>query len=149
MLQRFGEATNFIATNVALICTLRPNAVPDPSLLVCIEERAVANRLLARVRGHVLYRAGRFEEAVQRLNEQLAATTDGTGSFREWLFLAMAHHHLGHAAEARQWLDKTIQWEAKQKADAKPMEWQHRVGLEFLRREAQELIEGKAAEPKK
>jgi hypothetical protein len=42
-----------------------------------------------------------------------------------------------------------IQWEEKRKADAKPMEWQHRVELEILRREAQELIEGKAAEPKK
>ncbi len=106
------------------------------------EERIVADGRLTAVRGSVLYRAGRFEEAIQRLN----ANTD---ILNNWLFLAMAHHRLGHAAEARQWLDKMIQWEAKQKADAKPLEWQHRVGLEILRREAQELIEGKAAEPKK
>jgi serine/threonine protein kinase/WD40 repeat protein/tetratricopeptide (TPR) repeat protein len=149
VLQRFGEASGFNSTKVNLICTLRPNAVPDPSQLMRIEERAVANRLQVRVQGRVLYRAGRFEEAIQRLNEDIAVSPSGPLGFQMRLFLAMAHHHLGHAAEARQWLDKAIQWEAKTKTDAEPLVWEQRLELQLLRREAQELIEGKAAEPKK
>src|SRR5262249_11805126 len=98
--------------------------------------------------GAALYRAGRFEEAIQRLNTSITAQNDD-GVFGDWLFLAMAHHRLGHAAEARNWLDKTIQGEAKKKADREPLGWVQRLQLQTLRREARELIEGKAAEPKK
>ncbi|HEV3260898.1 MAG TPA: hypothetical protein VG013_28865, partial [Gemmataceae bacterium] len=32
------------------------------------------------------------------------------GQVVNWLVLAMAHHRLGHADEARRWLDKADQW---------------------------------------
>src|SRR5262249_55218522 len=55
--------------------------------------------------GIALYRAGRYDEAVQRLNESIALQKQG-GTYRDWLFLAMAHHRLGHADEARRGLDQ-------------------------------------------
>jgi tetratricopeptide (TPR) repeat protein len=99
------------------------------------------------IRGIVLYRAGRFEEAIQRLNESIVAQ-NGDGVFQDWLFLAMAHHRLGHADEARKWLDKTIQW--AEQADAnkpgvEPLAWNLRLELQLFRREAETLIEGKSA----
>ena len=152
LLQRFGTGASLRNAREAVwTSVLRPDAVPDPSQSVRIAEKLVTQEpkvafyLLSL--GAALYRAGRFEEAIQRLNASIAARNDD-GVYGDWLFLAMAHHRLGHAAEARQWLDKTLQWEAK-KADAVPVRWNDRMELQFLRREAQELIEGKAAEPKK
>jgi tetratricopeptide (TPR) repeat protein len=63
-------------------------------------------------RGVVLYRAGRFAEAVPVLEKSLAA---GKGQFDgfDLYFLAMAHHRLGHRAEARHCLDRAIEWIAR------------------------------------
>ena len=55
--------------------------------------------------GGLLFRAGRHEEAVRRLHETLKME-GREGSVTDWLFLAMAHQRLGHAAEARRWLDQ-------------------------------------------
>jgi tetratricopeptide (TPR) repeat protein len=141
LLQRFGAGASLANAREAVWTgALRPDAVPDPSQFAHIAERVVAQEpksaVNQRTLGAALYRAGRFEEAIQWL------TRNGDGGFQGWPFLAMAHHRLGHAAEARQWLDKTI-------ADAKPYDWVTRWELQLLRREARELIEGKAAEPKK
>jgi serine/threonine protein kinase/WD40 repeat protein/tetratricopeptide (TPR) repeat protein len=51
-------------------------------------------------RGAVLYRAGRFEEAVKVLREAMSLHPDG-GEAYGWLFLALAEHRLGQAAAAR------------------------------------------------
>jgi hypothetical protein len=91
--------------------------------------------------GAALYRAGRLEEAVQRL-------TAGTGfDDTRWLFLAMAHARLGHPAEARQWLAKarTHIEPQYQRRRASPPEggrfgWPLRVGVLHLLREAEALI---------
>jgi WD40 repeat protein/tetratricopeptide (TPR) repeat protein len=153
LLQRFGMGASIAnARETVWTSALRPDAVPDPSQLVRIAVRVVAQEpkgaIYLRSLGAALYRAGRFEEAIQQLNAAIAAQ-NGDGLFEDWLFLAMAHHRLGHAAEARQWLDKTIQWEAKRKDDAEPLDWVARWELQILLHEAKELIEGKAKEPKK
>jgi hypothetical protein len=65
--------------------------------------------------GVALFRAGRFNEAVATLNKSLAAgdgQNDGFGLF----FLAMAHHRLGHGAEARSCLDRAVGWLKAQKS---------------------------------
>ena len=79
-----------------------------------------------------------------------------------WFFLAMAHHRLGHAEEARHWLDKAI--EASDEALRPPAEppgksatsngvirpnWSRRLTLETLRREAGQLIQAPATKPVK
>ena len=61
----------------------------------------VANRL--NTLGAVLYRAGRFEEAVRQLKRSVEVHGAG-GTPYDALFLAMAHHQLGHADQARRWL---------------------------------------------
>jgi hypothetical protein len=67
----------------------------------------------------------------------------------EMLFLAMAHHHLGHADEARQWLDKASRWmeraplpKTERGADNPRYSWNRRVAHEVLRREVEALLSG-------
>jgi tetratricopeptide (TPR) repeat protein len=55
-----------------------------------------------------LYRAGRFEQALRTLEEVTRADTGWTNC-EAWPLLAMTHHRLGHAQEARRWLDRTSQ----------------------------------------
>ena len=61
-----------------------------------------------------------------------------------WLFQAMAHHRLGHTAEAASWLEKAVQAidqpspETAQDPDTKS--WNRRLTLQLLRREAEELM---------
>jgi serine/threonine protein kinase/tetratricopeptide (TPR) repeat protein len=55
--------------------------------------------LFHSLRGALLFRAGRYEEAVKALREALQYHTSG-GDFQNWLFLALAEHRLGHADAA-------------------------------------------------
>jgi Tfp pilus assembly protein PilF len=88
--------------------------------------------------GAALYRAGRFEEAVRRLNESIE--TRGGGSLpRGFAFLALAHHRLGHRDEAKRWLDKLI---ASRANEASSSSWDD-MALGILRREAEALIAGR------
>src|SRR5262245_47556757 len=57
----------------------------------------------------VLYRAGRVDAAVQRLNEAITGHGEG-GVVEDWLFLAMAYHQLKRPQEARRWLEKATSW---------------------------------------
>jgi tetratricopeptide (TPR) repeat protein len=59
--------------------------------------------------GMALYRAGRFEESIERLHEAMQAQAKG-GDAWDFLFLAMAHQQLGQSDEARQWYDKAVAW---------------------------------------
>lgn len=60
---------------------------------------------LLRTLGGVLYRAGRYEDALKRLDECVQMKLPSP-YHTEWAFLAMTHHRLGHAKEAQAWLDK-------------------------------------------
>ena len=62
--------------------------------------------------GASLYRAGRFGEAIRRLNESIQAL-DGGDVPKGFAFLAMAHHRLGHGDEAKRWLDKLVAYQPK------------------------------------
>jgi tetratricopeptide (TPR) repeat protein len=109
-----------------------------------------ANRL--KTLGAALYRAGRLEEAVQRLSEAVRAYgRDGTHTY--WLFLAMAHQRLGHAEEARRWLDQAVRWLDRagwyQPTDVGSSPtlwatWWARLEAQLLRREAEALVNGAA-----
>jgi tetratricopeptide (TPR) repeat protein len=105
-----------------------------------------ANRL--NTLGAALYRAGRLEDAVQRLSEAVRAHgRDGT--YADWLFLAMAHQRLGHAAEARRWLEKAVRW-LDRAGWSRPTDvgsspnWQVRQEAQLLRQEAEALVNGAA-----
>ena len=79
-----------------------------------------------------------------------------------WYFLAMAHQRLGHTDLARRWLDKGIRGteEALKSPGATPGKsgnaggvlapnWNRRLTLQLLRREAEQQIQGPPTKPGK
>jgi tetratricopeptide (TPR) repeat protein len=99
--------------------------------------------------GATLYRAGRFAEAIKRLNEANAAVERGEGGnpgispAYTWFFLAMANYRLGQAEEARQWLDKAVK-QMEQDTQNKDTFWNRRLTLHLFHREAEDLLHGPA-----
>ena len=66
----------------------------------------------ARRLGALLFRAGRIDEAIARLNEGLAASREWQpdGSPGDWVYQALAHARKGDLAEARRWLERLRHW---------------------------------------
>jgi WD40 repeat protein/tetratricopeptide (TPR) repeat protein len=140
LLDRFGRREGAaIAMDIIRTCTLAPDGAPDPARLKTWGEQAVPKAFLRdSIVGIALYRAGRFEEAVRRLDIGIAATGPyAVGS--DYLFLAMAHQRLGHRREARQQLDQAAQWIADED-QGPPLSWDQRLLDHLLRREAEALI---------
>jgi tetratricopeptide (TPR) repeat protein len=132
---------------LAWACVLAPSAVADPLVPVQLAEKAV--KRFPKISGFLdtlgaaHYRAGQYDRAIQRLNEAMQAQGQG-GTATAWLFLVLAHQRLGHADEAKQWLDKAVAW--IETADReKTLSPRNRLEVQWLRREAKALIEGKAA----
>jgi tetratricopeptide (TPR) repeat protein len=150
MLERFEQTTDLSALNVtATTCSVAPEAVADLVRPLRLAEKALAlhpeDQWSHESLGRILYRAGRYEGAVTRLGEAVEILNK-TGNAWHWLFLAMAHHHLGHADEARSWLRKAGEWLDQELP--KPsgvggswLSWDQRVELQLLRREAEALIQ--------
>jgi tetratricopeptide (TPR) repeat protein len=90
--------------------------------------------------GAALYRAGRFEDAIGKLEEAIQARRD-EGDTSGWLFLALAHQKIGHAQEARAWLTKAQQLLDQILKDAAvPLPWDQQLELKLLRAEAEATI---------
>jgi tetratricopeptide (TPR) repeat protein len=131
----------------AWYCVLAPNALADPEQIVQLAERAYKQTPTAMVRntlGAALYRAGKWEQAVQTLDENKGANT----AF-DWLFLAMAHHRQGHADKARAFWDKAVAWldmpmrdKAVMPATGQPLDDSQTLEVQILRREAEALLKG-------
>ncbi|MHB9077773.1 MAG: tetratricopeptide repeat protein [Pirellulaceae bacterium] len=99
--------------------------------------------------GAVLYRAGRFDEALVHLSEadalaQNPSKAHGMSPAHTWFFLAMTRQRLGHAEEAKQWLDKAVAWTDKIFAEADQgtadLSWDGRLTLNLLRAEATAML---------
>jgi serine/threonine protein kinase/tetratricopeptide (TPR) repeat protein len=92
-------------------CSVDERAGVDPSLLVKGAEQIVKPIFppwLRHIFGLSYYRAGRFEEAVAAALVSNRVTTWPARSLN-WPVLAIAHHRLGHAEEARKWLEQANQ----------------------------------------
>jgi hypothetical protein len=85
--------------------------------------------------GAALYRAGRPAHAIGRLEEAIRAR-GGEGSPRDWAFLALAHHRLGHRSEARRWLDRL----REHRPSEDPAQFWDELEIRLLRSEAEALI---------
>jgi serine/threonine protein kinase len=101
------------------------------------------DRLLAV--GAVLYRAGRFKEAAQRLTEADAAFPQAKSPrcslLYTWLFQAMTQHRLGRSDEARKLLGKTEKAAKRSPPEAgTSIALNRRLTLRLLRREAEALL---------
>jgi tetratricopeptide (TPR) repeat protein len=148
------------AASVAWTCVLAPNAVADREALVRLAEQVFKgaenfpdpHRYLQTLAA-ASYRAGRFEEAVKHLDAGMAAHGKW-GDAADWLLLALAHQRLGHADEARNWLDKAVRWLDASTQD-KPadntlgshIDWETWLALRVLRREAEEVLGASKATP--
>ncbi len=91
-------------------CTLASGAVDDPEVLVRMAqaslgtESAEPNPSLLAAAGAALYRAGRYREAIGMLESAERLQSGVRPQIQA--FLAMANHALGHAVEARRWLEQ-------------------------------------------
>jgi len=141
LLDRFGQVTGmWDANNVACWCSLVPDVNDRLDVAVRLAEQTMENRSVGKMEclntlGVALYRAGRFEDAVQRLKEGIQLR-DGIGVPKDWVFLAMAHHRLGHREQARQWLGRLMN---HQPSDDPDKFWDE-LEIRLLRSEAEAVI---------
>ena len=144
----------------AWACALAPNAVADFDRPIQLAEKAVklerVGRMWIQTHGALLYRAGRWEEALQRLCEAEEILASQSESLRAspaytWFFLAMVHHRLRHTQEAVTSFHKAVEWADEVtgqagKARVADLRWDQRVIFHLLRREAEELLKTQAPE---
>jgi WD40 repeat protein/serine/threonine protein kinase len=149
LLKRFGNTTDPAqADSVAWLCVLAPDAVADREAPMRLAEAALAGQPgsgsqrsgVLKTLGAALYRAGRFEEAVRRLEESIQAHGAG-GDPKAFAFLALAHHQLGDREEAKRWLDKLKAYRPKEGFDVSRDD----MDIQILQREAEGLISGSPA----
>jgi tetratricopeptide (TPR) repeat protein len=112
MLDRFRMTTHpRIANSVAWSSVMAASEALNLSETVRLAELAVngvpedRKSVYLNTLGAALYRAGRFVEAERRLDEGIRKR-NGVSLEADWVFLAMAHHRLGHHDEALRWLDR-------------------------------------------
>jgi eukaryotic-like serine/threonine-protein kinase len=127
--------------NAAWYCTYAPAAVADLAVPVQMAEKSLAGyppaqkRFALNTLGAALYRAGRIDQAIARLDESVKAS-GGIGVPQDWAFLAMAHHKKGNDDEARRWLEKL----RSHKPDEKARFSTDLVECRILLREAEALL---------
>ena len=157
MLRYFGKkekTAHRACKDVCRACTLVPDAVSDWPAALALAGRAVKmcpeEPAYMITRGAVLYRAGRWEEALGPLKEGHHLLQDNQWPYCRiedacgCAYLAMAHYRLGHREEARTWFDKMVrqtesamegQWTGKVS-----FYWNDRVEIKLLRPEAARLL---------
>ncbi len=130
---------------LARTCAIARKSPVDPARAVQWANQVVAGDPQPwdyHVLGLAQYRAGQFDQALQSFTK---ANVKGW-NYRElnWFGLALVHHRLGHANEARQCLAKGIQWleregppSPERPAKLLPQDW---IEAQLLRREAEELL---------
>jgi WD40 repeat protein len=110
MLDRFHASRDAASAAVAATLVLEPLPKVAATQLVELQQR-VLNRQprssdhLALL-GAALYRAERYADAVKHLDQAVALTRGDMGWMN--LFLALAHHRLGHVEEARRCLARPM-----------------------------------------
>ena len=109
MLDRFKTAEDLQATyRLAYACIYVPDAVTDLPALIEVCERSVPGLAGGeRVVGAALFRAGHYEQAVERFKQSHKVFQPRAW---DWLFLAMIHSRLAHTSEARRCLEQADDW---------------------------------------
>jgi WD40 repeat protein/serine/threonine protein kinase/tetratricopeptide (TPR) repeat protein len=96
---------------VARIAVLAPGGV-DPAEGLRLAEQAAVNEPWNRdallLVGLAHYRAGDWERALTSIQRSADAAPEA--AWLRWPALALVHQRLGHAEEARRWLDKAAEW---------------------------------------
>jgi WD40 repeat protein/tRNA A-37 threonylcarbamoyl transferase component Bud32 len=146
----FGKTKDFdTAKAVVLLAVLVPDAIKDVKHL--FNQPQLVDRLFPEsadgfeLLGAATYRIGGFEEAGLYLQNAVKKQGQG-GTVTNKFFLAMAQHQLKKHAEAKHWLAKAVQnMEQRLKAtdlhgQPPPPSWHERLTWQFLRREAEALV---------
>jgi tetratricopeptide (TPR) repeat protein len=133
-LARVSKGTEGNWTEALDLCLLSPEAAQKTTKLLprAIDAAALSPQdgdALHRL-GAALFRTGQAAPAAQRLTE---ANRRLKNAPKTSLFLALAHHRLGHQEEARKWLNDTVQWLAEEN----PLPWLEQLEAQLLRREAE------------
>jgi WD40 repeat protein/tetratricopeptide (TPR) repeat protein len=132
-----------IGTTV-LLCAVRPDTLADWKPLL-----ALVDKSNAEVRGKLLCRLGRYDQAVEVLRPVREEATVSPGSrLIADLYLALAEHGRGRTMEAKRLLKETTDWwdmppRDNQKRNRDFLPWTERVPIEQLRREVEGLLGGK------
>jgi len=142
LLRKYQQTTDPNKANeVAWWCVLAPGVVADPEDPVRLAELAVKGfaagqkHYALNTLGAALYRAGRFEYAIRRLEEGIRL--GNRESFpQDCVFLAMAHHRLGHRDEAHRWLDRL----RNRQPSTDPNQFWDELQIRLLRSEAEAVI---------
>jgi serine/threonine protein kinase/WD40 repeat protein/tetratricopeptide (TPR) repeat protein len=149
LLNQFGgDLPPEVCNTISWTCAIGKNAVADYGAAIELAERSVAsqpssNRL--NTLGAALYRAGRYNEAFDRLQQAVARHGSG-GTADDWVFLAMTEEMRGNHAQAQGWLrriDEAIIADDAQMRTQGRAPWRQRLGLKLLHAEARELIESR------
>jgi WD40 repeat protein/tRNA A-37 threonylcarbamoyl transferase component Bud32/tetratricopeptide (TPR) repeat protein len=129
-----------IANAAASVFALGPGESEDLASAVAVAESAVTRTDRTRpaylsTLGAVLYRAGRYRDAIETLHEKMK-TSQEAGDLQDCVFLAMACHRAGDTDAAKAWMAR-VQAAAPPAGDLK--QWPNLKG-ELLRREAERLL---------
>ncbi|WP_165229870.1 protein kinase domain-containing protein [Aquisphaera insulae] len=154
LIDRFGTTDEPpIANDLVRNVVLAPDPIENASRLLHLSD--VAGRDTpnqpekALHRGAVLYRLGRFEEAIRSL-EAVAPASDE--SRPAWAFLAMCHARLGRSDEGRRWYRRVEEWAAELGGATKDramavipasVGWQRWAQAVVLLREAETVLRGR------
>lgn len=136
----------------AWTCVAAPHALDDFGPAIGLATRALESDPSSVVfltdLGAVLYRAGRFDEALKKLQQAETASQRAVDdpvliAYRGF-FLAMAHGRLHHSAEAKMSLDKARRSADSAtmipKAGTRALQWNRCLTLSLLRKEAEEEV---------
>jgi hypothetical protein len=140
--EQFGKTRDpAMANEVAWLCALGPDAVPDLAAVVGLSENAVKqwpDAGFVHTLGYVFYRAGRYKEAEEQLRVALDAMRKGQLVTQNWFALPMTMFRSGMADEARKLLAQITK-----AIDLNQLpSWTDRLEILVLRREAEELLKG-------
>jgi serine/threonine protein kinase/tetratricopeptide (TPR) repeat protein len=155
MIHHFGgTADSSITHRVAWTCALAPDAVQNLNFVVTLAEKAASqdpnNSQYATALGGILYRAGRWREAVERLSAldrsdaKLSEVAEPSLA-HAWLFLAMAYDRLGNKDNALHWFTKATEnseefLDADSAGSKRAIPWNQRLTFKLLYDEAKTLI---------
>ncbi len=103
-----AENDTTLSGELAWVCAVAMNAEVDPATTVELAKDTIAKRPLDEVWWHLpqasgLLRAGHHESAIRALDDVIRISPSWDSATSD-LLRAIAHHHLGHEAEATHWL---------------------------------------------
>ncbi len=134
----------WVRSALANVCTLGPGGLGEDDKVQTWADDFKASLSTGRaewkhsalsLQGAILYRSGRFREAIDRFHEGIVAV-NGETSFENAALLAMAYQETGNPAKADEWLAKAT---SKSLDGPDWTSWETQASR-LLRREAERLI---------